>query len=56
MLSYCRDALRDSAADVLRRAQSAGVVRPDVEPADVLRLIGGFVMGPQQIVPRPSGR
>lgn len=48
VLSYCRDTLRDSAADVLRRAQSAGVVRPDVEPADVLRLIGGFVMGPQQ--------
>jgi AcrR family transcriptional regulator len=48
VISYCRDRLRDAATEVLGRAQRAGVARADAQPMDVLRLIGGFVMGPQQ--------
>jgi AcrR family transcriptional regulator len=39
LLSTCGTLLRSSVTDVLNRAQEAGVVRADAEPADVLRLV-----------------
>jgi AcrR family transcriptional regulator len=40
-MSYCRDTLRAALGRLLEDAQKAGVVRTDVESADVLRLIHG---------------
>lgn len=37
-------AMREAGAELLRRAQSAGQARPEVEMADVLRLVHGIVM------------
>ena len=38
-LDYCRDTMRAAARGLLDRAQRAGLVRADVEPATVLRLV-----------------
>jgi AcrR family transcriptional regulator len=38
-LDYCRDAMRSAAGGLLTRAQSAGLVRADVEPVTLLRLV-----------------
>jgi AcrR family transcriptional regulator len=40
--------MRDAAAVLLRRAQEAGQVRPDVDLADVLRLLHGIVIATEQ--------
>jgi len=45
-LLRCRDTIRECARTVLARAQAAGVARADVEPSDLLRLVGGLVMTP----------
>ena len=44
LLTHSRQAVNDAAAAVLRNAQSAGVARKDVEPSDLLRLVGGCTM------------
>jgi AcrR family transcriptional regulator len=38
-LDYCRDTMRAAAGGLLERAQQAGLVRADAEPATVLRLV-----------------
>lgn len=38
-LDYCRDTMRGAAGLLLARAQEAGVVRDDLEPPTVLRLV-----------------
>jgi AcrR family transcriptional regulator len=43
-LAWCRDTLRAAVGRLLARAQDAGAVRTDVEPADVLRLVHGVAM------------
>lgn len=42
---YCRDRLRHAVATLLEPAQAAGVIRADVEPADLLRLGHGVGAG-----------
>ena len=46
LLTHSRQAINDGAAAVLSRAQQAGVARGDVEPSDLLRLVGGCTMMP----------
>jgi AcrR family transcriptional regulator len=43
-LNFCRDTLRRALGSLLARAQEAGVVRTDVDAADVLRLVHGVGM------------
>ena len=42
----CRTMLRDAGEPLLRRAQEAGVVRPDVTIAEVIRMVGGIAKIP----------
>ena len=44
LLSHSRQVVNESTARVLRNAQQAGVARPDVEPSDLIRLLGGCTM------------
>ncbi len=44
LLSSCSAMMRQSAAALLTRAQDAGLVRPDADPADVLRMVHGISM------------
>ncbi|GAB3071628.1 TetR/AcrR family transcriptional regulator [Pedococcus soli] len=44
LLTHSRQAVNDAAGAVLRNAQDAGVARTDVEPSDLLRLVGGCTM------------
>jgi AcrR family transcriptional regulator len=44
LLTHSRQAVNDAATAVLKNAQSAGVARKDVEPSDLLRLVGGCTM------------
>ncbi|MGH8866962.1 MAG: TetR/AcrR family transcriptional regulator [Actinomycetes bacterium] len=44
LLTYSRQVITDTAGQVLDNGKRAGVVRPDVEPSDLLRLIGGCSM------------
>ena len=46
LLTHSRRAINEAVTAVLGRAQQAGVARPDVEPSDLLRLIGGCAMMP----------
>ena len=46
LLTYSRRAINEAAAAVLARAQQAGVARPDAQPSDLLRLVGGCAMMP----------
>jgi AcrR family transcriptional regulator len=47
LLTHSRGVITATAQQVLDNAKAAGVVRPDVEPADLTRLIGGCsMMGP----------
>jgi AcrR family transcriptional regulator len=39
---YCKSALRDAAWVLLSQAQEAGIVRPDLEPVDLMRLSHGI--------------
>jgi AcrR family transcriptional regulator len=50
-LLRCRETLRACARTVLGRAQAEGVARADVEPTDLLRLVGGLTTAP---VPDPE--
>jgi AcrR family transcriptional regulator len=43
-LAWCRDTMRGALGRLVERAQEAGAVRPDVNAADVLRLIHGVGM------------
>lgn len=43
MVSYCRGVMLDAAELVVGNAQEAGVVRPDIDKTDLLRLVGGLV-------------
>jgi AcrR family transcriptional regulator len=44
LLSACSKVLRDCTETLLARAQEAGVVRPDVQSADLLRLTHALIM------------
>ena len=44
LLSSCSAMMRQSAAALVTRAQEAGVVRPDADPTDVLRMVHGISM------------
>ncbi|MGH3500346.1 MAG: TetR/AcrR family transcriptional regulator [Nocardioidaceae bacterium] len=44
LLTHSRQVITDSVTSLLSRAQSAGVVRADVIPSDLLRLVGGCTM------------
>jgi AcrR family transcriptional regulator len=44
LLSACSQVLRGCSAALLTRAQEAGVVRPDVQPGDLLRLTHALIM------------
>jgi AcrR family transcriptional regulator len=46
LLSYCGEQMRTAAARVIDRAKAEGVIRSDVSPADVLRLVHGLIMAP----------
>jgi AcrR family transcriptional regulator len=41
---FCRDMLRGAVGNLLVPAQQAGIIRSDVEPADVLRLVHGVAV------------
>src|SRR5262249_2609133 len=42
VFSACRDDLLAAATALLTRAQQAGVIRPDIQPLDLLRLSHGL--------------
>lgn len=44
LLTHSRQVVNESTGRVLRNAQQAGVARADVEPSDLLRLLGGCTM------------
>jgi AcrR family transcriptional regulator len=44
VLAGCRSAISDAGEPLLRRAQEAGVARPDVAFLDVARMIGGIAV------------
>ena len=44
LLTHSRETVIGAAGQVLRNAQDAGVARPEVEPSDLLRLVGGCTM------------
>jgi AcrR family transcriptional regulator len=46
VLAGCRAALGEAGNAVIRRAQEAGVVRPDVQFGDVGRIVAGIAMVP----------
>lgn len=46
LLTHSREVINTTAEDLLGRAQRAGVARPDVTAADVLRLVGGCTLMP----------
>lgn len=46
LFTHTRKLITESATLVLDRAQEAGVARPDVTPADLMRLVGGCTMMP----------
>ncbi|MGI8577400.1 MAG: TetR/AcrR family transcriptional regulator [Nocardioidaceae bacterium] len=44
LLTYSRQVITDTAGEILENGKRSGVVRPNVEPSDLLRLIGGCSM------------
>lgn len=46
LLTYSRQVIDTSMTKVLTQAQEAGVARTDVQPSDLLRLVGGCSMMP----------
>jgi AcrR family transcriptional regulator len=46
LLTHSRQAINNAATTVLARAQGAGAARSDVQPGDLLRLVGGCTMMP----------
>jgi AcrR family transcriptional regulator len=44
MYSECSQLMRTTTADLVERAQEAGIARRDVLPADVMRLVHGLIM------------
>jgi len=44
LISSCSGMMREAAADVLTHAQQAGAVRPDANPADLMRLVHAISM------------
>ena len=44
LLTHSRETVIGAAGQVLRNAQDAGVARAEVEPSDLLRLVGGCTM------------
>src|SRR3954451_9388218 len=46
LMTHSRSVMNSTAQLMVSRAQEAGEVRADVEPADVLRLVGGCTMMP----------
>jgi AcrR family transcriptional regulator len=43
-LAFCRETLRDAAGRLLGPAKAVGALRPEVQPADVMRLVHGVGM------------
>jgi len=48
LMRSCSIAMRDATERLLRHAQQAGVVRPDVEAMDVMRLVHGVVLSAEK--------
>jgi AcrR family transcriptional regulator len=48
LMTSCSLAMRDSAGRLLERAQDAGVVRPDVAPIDLMRMVHGVVVSAEK--------
>jgi AcrR family transcriptional regulator len=46
LLTHSRQVINTAAGELLGSAQQAGVARADVEPSDLLRLVGGCTMMP----------
>ena len=46
VLVECRTALLGAGTELVERAQRAGVVRPDTDFMDVVRLVGGIAVVP----------
>jgi AcrR family transcriptional regulator len=46
LLSHSREVINSASKALLTRAQDAGVARKDIEPSDLLRLVGGCTMMP----------
>ena len=44
LLTHSRETVLGAAGQVLRNAQEAGVARAEIEPSDLLRLVGGCTM------------
>ena len=54
LLSSCSAMMRQSADDLLARAQDAGVVRRDAQATDVLRMVHGISMVAQRAPADPG--
>jgi meiotically up-regulated gene 157 (Mug157) protein len=46
LFQICRGALYSAGEPLLKRAQDAGVGRPDVDTADVIQMVGGIAKIP----------
>jgi AcrR family transcriptional regulator len=49
LISSCMDAMRDATERLLTGAQQAGVLRADIKPTDVLRIVHGIVIATEQV-------
>lgn len=54
-MAYCRDTLYGALRPLLSNAQEAGLVRTDVQPPDVLRLVHGVAMACES-APEQAGK
>src|SRR6201986_4800157 len=48
LITSCLGAMRDAAERLMTRAQAAGLLRDDIKPVDVLRLVHGVVIATEQ--------
>jgi hypothetical protein len=48
LISSCWGAMIDAAERLMTRAQEAGLLRDDIKPIDVLRLVHGVVIATEQ--------
>ena len=49
LVSACTDAMRNATERLLTSAQQAGVLRDDIKPTDVLRIVHGVVIATEQV-------
>jgi AcrR family transcriptional regulator len=48
LITSCWDAMKDATERLMTRAQEAGLLRDDIKPTDVLRLVHGVVIATEQ--------